>query len=151
MRFHKNFIFALFIILSFFLVSCDDDPVTPQEEHFEAVGLVLFSNSNEIARIYKGETTDTVFVNFNEVFENINVKFLNEEKEILETPTDEHTELAWEIDDPSIVSISNLNETSSFNIEFTGLKAGTTLVEFFIQHEGHNDFRSGKIPFKVLD
>jgi len=43
----------------------------------------------------------------------------------------------------------NAGEEGSYKFQFSGKNNGITQVEFFILHEGHPDFRSGKIPVRV--
>lgn len=140
---------AVFII-SFFMISCSDDPVTPQEEHFEAEGIVFLQSGINIAEIFRGVTSDSLFAPVDTMTAGIDVKFYNSNKEMINPPSDPDLTFAWEIDDPSVVDVwQHPGEEGSFEFHLEGLLADTTLIEFFILHEGHADFRSGKIPVVV--
>ena len=48
----------IMIILS---IGCKDDPVTPQEEHFEAIGTAIYDASGAlVVSILRGVTNDTL-------------------------------------------------------------------------------------------
>ncbi|MDX1702450.1 MAG: hypothetical protein R3250_17610, partial [Melioribacteraceae bacterium] len=69
---------------------------------------------------------------------------------IIDPPEGEEQILAWEFDDPEIAGIwQHEGEEGGFEIHLEGLSEGETHVEFFIMHEGHADYRSGKIPVRI--
>lgn len=138
------------IIFSFFMISCSDDPVTPQEEHFEAEGIVFLQSGILIAEIFRGVTSDTLIAPVDSMTAGIDVKFYNSNQEIIDPPNDPEITFAWEIDDPAVVDVwQHPGAEGSFEFHLEGLVAGTTLIEFFTLHEGHADFRSGKISVAV--
>lgn len=137
-------------IISFFLISCSDDPVTPQEEHFEAEGIVFLQSGIKIADIFRGVTSDTLYAPVDSMTAGIDVKFYNSNQEMIDPPNDPDLTFAWEIDNTLIVDVwQHPGEEGGFEFHLEGLLADTTLIEFFIIHEGHADFRSGKIPVVV--
>lgn len=150
----KNHYFLnwLFIFLIIILInSCEeDDPIKPQEDHFEAIGVVLYESGIEIARILRGETADTLIVEEGERTSHIDVKFFDEDENIIDPPESEEQILDWEFEDPAIAGIwQHEGEEGGFEIHLEGLSAGETNVEFFIVHEAHADYRSGKIPVRI--
>lgn len=137
-------------LLLFVLVSCSDDPITPQEDHFEAEGIVFLQSGIKIAEIFKGETSDTLLAPLGSMTTGIDVKFYNSNKEIIEPPIDPDLSFAWEIADTNTVNVwQHPGEEGSFEFHLQGSSVGETLMEFFIIHEGHADFRSGKITVSV--
>lgn len=137
-------------IISFFIISCSDDPVTPQEEHFEAEGIVFLQSGIKIADIFRGVTSDTLYAPVDSMTAGIDVKFYNSNQEMIDPPNDPDLTFAWEIDNTLIVDVwQHPGEEGGFEFHLEGLLADTTLIEFFILHEGHADFRSGKITVVV--
>jgi hypothetical protein len=143
---------ALIIILPFILfTACDeDDPVTPQEEHFEAIGVVLTNSGMEVASILRGETEDTLYAQVGAISDHLEVKFYNEDEQIVDAPDDGEKTLSWEIGDTAVLEVhQDDGHDGEFEFHLKGLAAGTTTLELFIMHEGHADFRSGKFTVIV--
>lgn len=148
-----NLTFISFLIVTLLtLNSCSkDDPLSPADDHFEAEGMVFYESGIKIVEIFRGVTQDTFFVSANSKTAGIEAKFLNPERKEIDPPDYKEKPLAWEIQDTSIVSVwQHDGEEGSYEFHLAGKKHGTTQIEFFILHEGHPDFRSGKIPVKVL-
>lgn len=147
----KFFLSFLIITGSMSLTSCkDDDPVSAQEEHFEAIGIHFSSSGIELGKILRGVTTDTLFAPLGSLSDHIEVKFYDEDENLVNAPDDEDETFGWQIDDATIAEVfQDTGEEGSFEFHLRGLKAGSTKIEFFIVHEGHNDFRSGKITVTV--
>lgn len=148
----KTYLVVFLFIGLFTLSSCSkDDPLSPAEEHFEAEGMVFYESGIKIVEIFRGVTQDTFYVFASQMTPDIEVKFLSPEKKEIAPPDYKKKPLSWEIQDTSIVSIwQQEGEEGSYEFRFSGKKSGTTQIEFFILHEGHPDFRSGKIPVKIL-
>lgn len=145
------------IIAAFFAVvilfqGCkkEDSPITPVEEHFAAEGVYLSTSGIPVASIFRGVSTDTIRVPLAGSTDHIDVRFLDANRNVINPPTDTRKKLSWNIADTSIVELwRHVDEQEAeYEIHFRGKKAGMTTIEFFILHEGHNDFRSGNI--KVL-
>lgn len=142
------FILSLFTLITFNSCS-DDDPITPAKDHFEAEGVIITDSGIRIASIFRGVTSDTIEVPAGGRTSHMDVKFFDENQNIIDPPADGKT-LSWEIADTSILGVwQHPGEEGSFEIHFDGKAIGITSIEFFIMHEGHADFRSGKIPVKV--
>ena len=72
----------LLIFLSFVIISCDeDDPLTPEEDHLEAIGMVLYDSGIEVARILRGITNDTLVTTEGGMTSHMDVKFIDENEE----------------------------------------------------------------------
>lgn len=140
---------GIFLLL-FLLVSCSDDPVTPQEDHFEAEGIVFLQSGIKIAEIFRGVTTDTLFAPEGSLSAGIDVKFYNSNKELINPPDPAEQSFGWQIDNPALVEVwQHPGEEGGYEFHLRGLGEGITQIEFFIIHEGHTDFRSGKITVAV--
>jgi len=144
-----------FLITAFLLIAlygCSkDDPVTPQEEHFEAIGMYFSTSGIKLAQILRGETTDTLVAPLGGLSDHINIQFFDENENIIDPPSDEDKHLDWAIDDESVVEVfQHEGEEGGYEFHLRGLKEGVTNIEFFVVHVDHNDYRSGKIPVKVV-
>ncbi|MFN3871952.1 MAG: hypothetical protein ACK4R9_03015 [Ignavibacterium sp.] len=138
--------------LTLFLSSCKDDPLEPDMDHFEAEGLVLYQSGIKVAEIFRGVTQDTLFAVEGQRTSHFEVKFYNANKQELDPPDHTKQPFAWEIQDTSIVGTwQHPGEEGSYEFHLEGKRVGVTQIEFFIMHEGHADFRSGKIPVKVTN
>jgi hypothetical protein len=139
------------IILSIGLISCSkDEPLSPSEDHFEAEGMVFYDSGIKLVEIFRGVTQDTFFVPLGNMTSHIEIKFLSPEKKEIDPPDYKKKPLSWTISDTSIVSVyQHTGEEGSYEFHLQGKKTGVTDIEFFVLHEGHPDFRSGKIPVKV--
>lgn len=145
----KFFIPAVLVLLLFIACS-EDDPVAPQEEHFEAIGVVLTTSGIEVASILRGETDDTLYAEVGEVSDHLEVQFYNENEQIVEAPDDDEQTLSWEIGNPDILEVhQDDGHDGEFEFHLEGLALGTTTLELFIMHAGHADFRSGKFTVVV--
>lgn len=141
--------FILFIV-PLFTYSCSDDPVSVQEEHYEAEGIVFYQSGIKLAEIFRAVTDDTLYAPVGDMTSGIDVKFLNSAKEEMDPPDEEDVSFSWEIDKTDVVDVwQHPGEEGGFEFHLEGLIADTTFIEFFILHDGHADFRSGKIPVVV--
>jgi hypothetical protein len=139
------------IILSIGLISCSkDEPLSPSEDHFEAEGMVFYDSGIKLVEIFRGVTQDTFFVPLGNMTSHIEIKFLSPEKKEIDPPDYKKKPMGWTIADTSIVSLhQDAGDEGKYEFHLKGKKAGLTNIEFFVLHEGHPDFRSGKIPVKV--
>lgn len=129
----------------------EDNVLVPQEEHFAAEGVYLSTSGIPVASIFRGVSTDTIKVPLGNSTDHMNVRFFDANKNIINPPSDAAKKLNWGIADTSIVEIWQHQDEpdAKYEIHFRGKKAGITTVEFYITHEGHNDFRSGNIKVIV--
>lgn len=150
---NKNIASYIAVLLTILLIisSCDEKgSITPPGEHFEAEGLVIKSSGITIAEIFQGETSDTLSVIKGNLSEHLNIIFYNHDKQEIAAPNNDEKKLAWEIDNPEILTIKqHEGEEGSFELHLKGLEIGITHIEFFIKHNDHNDYQSGKFPVKV--
>lgn len=148
---YKKLLASLLLLFVLFINSCEDDPVSNQEDHFEAIGTAIYDATGAIAvSIIGGVTTDTLVIENGKLSDHFDVKFYDENENIIDPPNDEHIELGYEIGDTSVVGWwQHPGEEGGFEFHLDGKKIGITNLQLFIQHEGHNDYRSGKININV--
>ncbi|MEW6652755.1 MAG: hypothetical protein AB1394_04705 [Bacteroidota bacterium] len=149
-KFRLSVFLALFTSLIVF-TGCKEEPLSPDEDHFKAIGMLIYDASGkQIAKILRGVTADTLKGTVGSTTEHHTVKFYDENEKIIDAPDDPHTKFTYKVDDTSIATIwQHPGEEGDFEFHIKGIKAGKTHVEFFIEHEGHNDFRTGKFPLVI--
>ena len=77
--------FMVFTLIAVFITGCDeDDPVAPQEEHYEAIGVVLTTSGIQLASILRGETDDTLRIEAGKLGDHITVSFYNEDEQVVD-------------------------------------------------------------------
>lgn len=150
----RRIILYLFVITTFTILfnSCKDDPLEPDMDHFEAEGLVLYQSGIKVAEIFRGVTSDTLQAVVGQTSAHFEVKFYNSNKQELDPPDHTKQPFGWEIQDTSLVGVwQHPGEEGSYEFHLVGKQVGLTQIEFFIMHEGHADFRSGKFPVKITN
>jgi len=145
------FAVILFAALAIGISSCsEDDVVTPPADHFAAEGVRLKTSGITMAEIFQGATNDTLQANVDSLSDAFDVYFLDKNKAQLDPPADTDKKFKAVIDDNTIVEFwQHEGEEGGYEFHLRGLKPGATFIEFFIEHAGHNDYRSGKMPVKV--
>lgn len=147
--------FSAFVVILLSLITLtgcksEDNIVNPQEEHFEAEGVVLQSSGIKIASIFRGVTTDTIKVPVGEYPDHIDVKFYNANQAVINPPSDPDKKLAYSIADTTVVTLwQHADEAGGYEIHLRGKKPGITTMELFIKHGEHSDFRSGNFTIRV--
>ena len=152
MKLINSAILFSFLLVSFFLVSCDSsDSVTPHEDHFEAAGYVLLNSNNDIVfKVLNGKVDQSIAADFKLKLSDgpvkYNIKFLDTDGLDLGVPDDVNKSL--------LVEFSN-NEFATAVIdkwEFTlvPLALGTTTIRVQILHEGHPDFTAPYVNLEIL-
>lgn len=146
---HLVISFILFFFISFY--SCSDESLQPQEEHFEAEGMVFYESGIKVAEIFRGVSQDTFFVKNGQQTAGIDIKFYNSSKQEIDPPNSSVQPLAWEISDIAKTDVwQHPGEEGGYEFHLVGKSIGITQIEFFVLHEGHPDFRSGKIFVSVV-
>ncbi len=142
-------LFALAFSFAFLSACSEDDPITPQDDHFEAIGVVLYRGDTQVLSILRGVTGDTLRAAVEVSGEDYDIRFYDEDENIVEAD-DDHQTLGWEIGDTSMLDVvQDAGKEGKFEFHLRGKKPGMTTLELLILHEGHADFRSGKIPVVV--
>ena len=146
----------LLAVLALFAVGCgSDDPVSPQEEHFEAEGLVLIDSGNRFFRYFQGQI-DAGGGRMDHLQSPIgltahwSVKFLDGNGNEIDPPNDPDYTFGWDIADTSIVEVvQDPGDEGKFEFHLRGLKAGETTIRLLLNHDGHADFRTVPLPVHV--
>ncbi len=134
-----------------------DDPITPQEEHYEAEGLVLLDSGQRFFRYFQGRIdsgdgrAEALEVTHGEVTGKWSIRFLDRDGNEMAPPTGEGFTFTWEIADKSIVEVvQDAAEAGQFVFALRGLEDGETTIRLQISHEGHVDFTTLPIPVHVV-
>ncbi|MFO7447212.1 MAG: hypothetical protein R6W90_12660 [Ignavibacteriaceae bacterium] len=145
---------VIFVIGIFIYSGCseDSDPLPPSVDHFKAIGVYLSNSGIKAASILRGVTSDTLVAQAGVTGDHLEVQFYNDDEEIVDPPSDPDHTLSFEVGDTTIAGVyQHPGEEGGYEFHLTGKKAGITYIELFILHEGHWDYRSGKIPLKVVE
>ena len=144
-------------VLAVFLSGCGkEDPITQQEEHYEAEGLVLLDGGQRFFRYFQGRIdsgdgrAEALEVGHGEVTSKWSIRFLDRDGNEMAPPTGEGFSFTWEIADTSIVEVvQDASEVGKFVFALRGLKDGETTIKLQIAHEGHIDFTTVPLPVHV--
>ena len=149
----KSVLVILLSLITFTFMACsdDDDPVQPQEEHFEAIGAVIYDGTGaEIARILRGVTCDTLYAQVGVLSDHYDVKFINDEEEVVNPPSGEEHTMGIVVTNTDLLETEQ-DEPGAFEFHLQGKAVGVTTVELQILHDGHSDYRSGLIPVRITN
>jgi hypothetical protein len=162
--------------LTIFFTSCEDDPVTPSEEHFEAVGYIILNENEEVIfRVFDGQVDNTIadalVINLADGMGEFEVHFLDEDGDDIGTPEGDHdhdhlqgSSIEEEDDDHDdhdheegeyelSVEVQDEGiataEAHEWEVELTPVAVGTTQMRIQIMHEEHADFTSPFVPLEV--
>ncbi len=154
----KLIIYSVLAALLILTIGCsdDDNPLKPQEEHFDAVGLIIYQSGATILDYFAPdyapgteEIDDTLFVSLG-LNPHWEVKFYDEEKNIIDPPDDEDKHFGAEFADAGVAELWwHEGEEGEFDFHIKGLTAGSTTVEFQVLHVDHADFTTLPIPMVV--
>ncbi len=155
--FSKLWIVALLFSTLSFAVGCDDDdPLSPPEDHFEAVGLQIVQSGNVIFSYYGPDyapgttlTDDTIKISQG-LSDHWDVKFYDEDSLVIDPPDDADKSFSAVFSDPTVAELWwHEGEEGEFEFHMKGLKEGFTTVEFKVLHNDHADFTTLPIPVMV--
>lgn len=140
------------LLLSIIFVGCTEksDPVSANQDHFTAYGVVILESGVEILHYFKGELDtgkDTLIVPVG-LSAHWELKFLDVNENIIEPPTDANHVFRCQFIDTSIVNLYQ-HDGQVWQFHFNGKKVGETSVEFQVYHVDHLDFHTLKIPVSV--
>ena len=144
-------------VLALFVAGCGkDDPVSPQEEHYEVEGLVLVDSGNRFFRYFQGKIdssdgrVDVLKVPHGELTSYWSIRFLDANGNEMAPPSGEGFKFTWVIADPLVVEVvQDEGDEGKFEFYLRGLDEGETTIVLQISHEGHVDFRTHPIPVHV--
>ena len=141
----------IYIILALITISCskETNPITPDENHFKANGLILESSDKRLLTYFNLKTKDTLKIPLG-ISDHIEVKFLDKDSTTINPPDDKDKKFGWVIDDTSIVSVYR-HSGDEWEFHLVGKKIGKTFIEFRVLHNDHPDFKTIKIPVIIQD
>ena len=149
---------ATLAVLALFAAGCGkEDPISPEEEHFEAEGLVLIDSGHRFFRYFRGEIdsgdgrVDVLEVAHGQLTPHWSIRFLDADGNEMAPPSGEGLSFTWVIADPSVVEVfQDEGDEGKFEFHLRGLEEGETTIVLQISHEGHVDFRTQPIPVHVV-
>ena len=152
-------IFRITVVSTIILFSgCseDSDPIAPQEEHFEPVGMVIYDSGITVLDYYAPDYTtgiteiqDTIKINVG-LSPHYILKFYDDTKTLIDPPSDPDITFGAVFSNSSIAALQwDAGEEGSFAFHINGLAAGLTKAEFQILHAGHADFRTLLVSIQV--
>ena len=152
--FIKNSLFFFIIIsLAVSVISCsdDNDDINDPKEHFEAIGTAVYDATGaEVLRILRGTATDTLVTKVGVLSDHFDVKFINDDENIVNAPNDDETTMGIDVSDTNLLEIEQ-DEPGAFEFHLMGKAIGETSIEIKILHAGHADYRSGLIPVRIVN
>ncbi len=161
MKYKNTSILIFLFIVSLLISSCkeNDTPSEPQTPHFEAEGLIIQDATKKIIfAVFQGnllkdfngnKLMDTLIAPLNALSDHYSVKFLDANKNIINPPADDDHSFGYDITDKTILQIIQ-DDPKDYAFHLKGLKSGTTTIELRVNHNGHPDFKTPKIPVKVI-
>lgn len=145
--------FAVILLIISLFFGCDDNPVDDnhdeENDHTEAVGLIILDSGNEIVRYENGMISGIINVKVNEETPLLSVKFIDDHDGDLFTPEDDHYNFDWTISNESIAEVEQHAEDGKWKFHIKGKSVGATTIEIKILHGDHADFVSLPIAIAV--
>ncbi len=129
----------------------DNTPVDTEheEEHAEAIGLIVRDSGTEIVRVESGQVTGEIEVGHGLKTALLSVRFIAEDGDLFTPDEDDDYALDWEITDESIADVEHHAENNAWAFHIIGLAEGQTTIRIKINHGGHADFVSPEIEIHV--
>jgi len=134
------------ILLSFFAISCDDNPVKDDHDndHYEPTGLVLVQNGAEIAIYTDGESSGGIEVGVEKETSLISVRFIAEDGDRF---VPEGDEFSLELERGDDIFEIEQHEGEDYEFHVIGEVEGNSSLTVKLMHNGHKDFVAA--PFEV--
>lgn len=130
----------------------EDDPVSPQEDHFQPEGLVVLSSTYDTLAYYfqgvvrPGDTLKAPAGNL--LSPHWTIEFLDASRRKIVYPSTATHKLGWTIADQSIAQLYR-HDGEEWDFHLRGISEGKTTITFKILHGDHADFTSKPIPVLV--
>ena len=154
-------ILALFCFVLFFNFACEEDDHDHDDEHTDADGFVLESDTGaEVYREFEGESTGSITLGVGDTLE-LSVHFLDHDGEEIEHEEEEHEdEISVSGYDSNIAIVASEEheeeedhdheEEHGMAIHVIGVGSGSTSFKLELMHEEHADYTStNNIPIVV--
>ena len=144
---------ALFCFVLFFNFACEEDDHDHDDEHTDADGFVLESDTGaEVYREFEGESTGSITLGVGDTLE-LSVHFLDHDGEEIEHEEEEHEDgvsVSGYDSNIAIVASEDHEEEHGMAIHVIGVGSGSTSFKLELMHEEHADYTStNNIPIVV--
>ena len=152
---------ALFCFVLFFNFACEEDDHDHDDEHTDADGFVLESDTGaEVYREFEGESTGSITLGVGDTLE-LSVHFLDHDGEEIEHEEEEHEDgVSVSGYDSNIAIVASEEheeeedhdheEEHGMAIHVIGVGSGSTSFKLELMHEEHADYTStNNIPIVV--
>lgn len=123
------------------------NPVDPDDDHFEPVGLVLRAGDSELVRYEHGAVSGAIEIATGTTTPRLTVLFILEDGRAVAPPDDE-LKLDVSIADPGIAQLDG-SSAGDWMFALRGISAGATSIVISAMHNGHADFQTKAIPVLV--
>ena len=152
----RNYIVNIsMLVFIFFMAGCgDDNPVDPDhtdEDHAEALGLIIRTSGQEIVRFENGQIEGQIDVGHGRETPLLSVRFIAEDGDLFAPNPAEGYSLAWAIGDEHIAAVEQHEEDGAWAFHIVGLEEGQTNIVIKINHGDHADFVSPEIAIHVVE
>jgi hypothetical protein len=137
---------ALALLATTVLAACGDDGTGPEDDHQEAVGMVITRDNATLVSVNSArQVTGSLTVGAGSG-DHFNVFFVDEDGDRfqLEAGDDEHS-LEWTVANEAVAVIDSHGD----HMDLDGISAGSTTVEFRLMHGNHSDYTAPLIPIVV--
>jgi hypothetical protein len=148
LKFNIRLLFVCTFLI--FVFGCsDDNPVEPEEEHFEAIGLYIIAGPDTIAKYKDLVVSGNIEITASDSTGLLDIKFVEEDGHIGIPPTDDWA-LDWRIANETVAQmVSTDTQLEAYQIRIAGKNSGQTSIRILINHLGHKDYESADIPIIV--
>lgn len=146
-----NSILYVLLFLSFIINACKEKSTLENEtDHTEAIGMIIYHNNQPYFKVLNAQIDTIIAKEFLVPFQKestFEIKFIDEDGEEI-VPTETSKNFSWVIDDTTLVQ-GSLLPNEKYKFKMTGLKLGSTQIEFRLNHYDHPDFKTPKVPLVV--
>lgn len=137
----------------------DDDPISSQTEHLEAIGMVVYQSGSVVMDYFGPDYLASDTVAYNDTLrasQGLNphweVKFYDEDTVLIDPPESDDHHLNAVFGNSSLAELWwHEGEEGEFEFHMRGLAAGTTTVRFQVMHIDHADFSTLPVPLIIDD
>ena len=137
---------ALVLALALTATACEDATGSDDDDHHEAVGLVITGQNDVVLASVDAQrqVTGSLTVPAGEA-RHIEVHFLDEDGDRFQLGDDDEHTLGWEVANESVATV----DAHDGHLDLDGVAAGSTTVVFSVIHGNHSDYDSPAIPIVV--
>ena len=157
----KKYLFlSLMFVLTLLFGGCGDDKISGQEEHYDAVGIVIYQSGVKVLDYYGPDYQAGDAIAYMDTLRGSiglnphwNAKFYNDDEEEIDpplTPDEGGQQTLAAVFDPELGELWwHDNEDGHFEFHLRGLQSGNGTIAFKVMHLGHSDFTTLPIPLVI--